>query len=161
MLRISAMLPLLLAAGCRLFEEEKFTEDRDCSPWYELPAVKLAHPEVARKIREAMFRQGYTVRALDEAPREILSDWNTTLRPYKDEGHRERVEARLTRVADGVAVAVRSRREYNANVRSPLSPELAEWRKAGLSELHVLDIDPPGQRLFQSVKTSLLAVARD
>jgi hypothetical protein len=157
-----AWAPVCLAS-CLLFEAPPpSTEDRNVSRWYELPAVQMSHEDLARKVREAIFRQGHQVLDLSPAPRSIVSEWNVMLRPYQEEGARTRLEVEIRPDGPGRhAVRMRSWRDYNANALNPISPEQARWRKGGLSELHVGLIDLPAERLFHSLKVSLLGFARD
>lgn len=157
-----AAAPLLLASCLMMEQPPPETENRNVSPWYDLPAVTMTHADLARKVREAIFRQDHEVRDLADTPWKISSEWKLMLRQYQGEGARSRLEAEILRDGPGrFIVRVRSWRDYNTNVISPMSPDHAVWEKGGLSPLHVDNINPPGERLFHSLKVSLLAYARD
>jgi hypothetical protein len=162
-MRAAAFGLVILGSGCYLLEPPPpETEDRETSPWLELPALRIPHADLARKIREAIFRQEHQIQDLAEKPARILSDWNLHLEPYPKEGCRTRLEAEILPDEPGeFKVRVRAWRQFNDNSVDPMSQAQAKWKKGGLDPIHLKHIDPMGFRFFQSLRVSLLAFSRD
>ena len=146
------LLPLLGGCFINRFTPFSLMPDRT-SDWYETGSVQKPLPDIAQAVRELVTRQGYEIPAFDAQSGRIETAWDTRMSPEWREGTRTMIQVEIVPApTGGYTIRVRSTLEINENQAQPMSPTMATWVGAGVSEKHKIHIPEPAMRLQTMLK---------